>query len=154
MVSVRAQSIARKGFGYGARAIATMGYIVPDVVVVAGASVGGAADNGRRDRDHYRPFNPYLYRDDDRVAQDVGLDVANTGAAEYDSRVGRRAPTIGASESIASVAPHLKSRDNLGIQVAPEPQITQSKASRVSPRLRHDDEMALVAMLALMLDHE
>lgn len=149
-MTARSQSIARDGFGYGARAIGTIGYIVSDVVVVD-AHVGGSADNGRFDRDHYRLFNPYLYRDDARVAQDDGSDVANLSATEYDSRVGRVAPEIGASESIASVAPYLASRGNLSIQVAQDQQITQSKASMVSPRLRHDDEMALVSMLALML---
>lgn len=155
-MTARAQSIAREGFGYGARAIGTMGYIVPDSIVEVAAAVGGSADNGRRERDHYRPFNPHAYSRADDVPQvavpgvpapEVPISVGSVDRVTLDT------PATGAANALAIVAPSLLASDALAIRSAPGRAQHDIHVS-VAAGARRNDKAALMAALALLLDDD
>lgn len=153
---MRAQSIARRGFGYGALAIATRGYIVPAPSAEAVAQVDGSAGNGRRERDHYRPFNPHAYSRAEGAPQ---VAVPGVPAPEVPISVGgvdrvtHGTPATGAANSLAMVAPSLIASDAFAIRSAPGRAQHDIYVS-VATRPRRDDKAVLMATLALLLDDD
>lgn len=155
-MTARAQSIAREGFGYGARAIGTMGYIVPASIEAVVAASGGSADNGRQERDHYRPFNPLAYSRGNERPQDAAHSVPaptvriNVGGVD---RVTLDTPATGASNALAMVAPSLIASDAQAIRSTPGRAQHEIQVS-VAARPRRDDKAALMAALVLLLDDD
>ena len=155
-MTARAQSIAREGFGYGARAIGTMGYIVQDSSDSVVAASGGSADNSRQERDHYRPFNPLAYSRGNEGPRDAAPSVqaptARINVSGVD-RVTHGTPATGASNALAMVAPSLIASDAFAIRSAPGRAQHDIYVS-VATRPRRDDKAVLMAALALLLDDD
>lgn len=155
-MTARAQSIAREGFGYGARAIGTMGYIVQDSSDSVVAASGGSADNSRQERDHYRPFNPLAYSRGNEGPRDAAPSVqaptARINVSGVD-RVTHGTPATGASNALAMVAPSLIASDAQAIRNTPG-RAQHDIQVHVAARPRRDDKAALMAALALLLDDD
>ena len=137
------RSIAVGGVGYGARAVAVLGLWPSERL---------PEDDGVFDA----PYQAYVKRINVERSAPPSVtknDVAIHETSDYDSRVGRGAPGIGAVQALPDVAPTLNNTVQAiriqGVDLTPIPNTAFSRQ-----RIASDDEAAIMALFMLMADDD
>lgn len=141
------RKVATFGIGYGALAVATLGFLgdaaqPPQVLPDAGGRPSIRDADARKDY--------YFQKNLVKTKQDA---IETYSTHEYDSVSAQVAPKVGASPVLHAVAPELKDVAK-GIQITHQVLQGITSAAALKSRQRQDDEAAMLALFALMMDDD
>lgn len=138
--------LAARGYGAWIGAIA-----IPD----AETESGGGFDAPYRE--YVKRINAERASDWQRSQHQAGDDqapIASPDGLDYDARVGQGAPAAGASRSLDVVAPTLLQDAERSIVLTKQALGVITRTAAMTARQRLDDEAAMLALFALMMDDD